>query len=133
VVLRAAVLVREEAVVVLRAAVLVREEAEVGLRAAVLVREEAEAGLRTAVLVREEAELVDVLFFLAVLFLAGMEPPFPSTHHDDDHILHPPSAMSYRVLPGSITNPLACLSRPSALRLEQQQMRQSFDTSREAV
>ena len=76
--LRAAVFVREEAVVGLRAAVFVREEAVVGLRAAVFVREEAVVGLRAAVFVRDEAVVVDVLFFFAVLLLAGMEPPFPS-------------------------------------------------------
>ena len=80
----------------------------VGLRAAVLVREEAVVGLRAAVLVREEAvvvrrRVVDELFVLAVLFLAGMEPPFSiRTHHDDDHILYPASGMGYRALPGSI-------------------------------
>ena len=74
----------------------------VGLRAAVLVREEAVVGLRAAVLVREEAEVVrrrvvDVLFFLAALFLAGMEPPFSTrTHHDNDRILYQASGISYR-------------------------------------
>ena len=106
--LRAGVFVREEAAVGLRAAVLVREEAVVGLRAAVLVREEAVVGLRVAVLVREEAvvirrRVVDVLFVLAVLFLAGMEPPFsPRTHHDDDRIIYPANRISYRALSGSI-------------------------------
>ena len=106
--LRAAVLVREEDAVDFRAAVLVREEAVVGLRAAVLVREEAVVGLRAAVLVREEAAVlrpraVDVLFLGAVLFLAGMEPPHSTkTHHDDDGILHPASGTSYRALPGTI-------------------------------
>ena len=80
----------------------------VRLRAGVFVREEAVVGLRAVVLVREEAEVVrrrvvDVLFFLAVLFLAGMEPPFSiRTHHDDDRILYPASGISYRALPGSI-------------------------------
>ncbi len=87
----------------LRAAVLVREEAAAGLRAAVLVREEAAVGLRAAVLVREEAVVVDVLFCVAVLFLAGMEPSFPiRTHHDDDRILYQASGISYPALPGSI-------------------------------
>ena len=93
--LRAAVLVPEEAAVDLRAAVLVREEAAVDLRAAVLVREEAAVDLPAAVLVREEAvvvrrRVVDVLFFLAVLFSAGMDPPCSTrTHHDNDRILYP--------------------------------------------
>ena len=81
----------------LRAGVFVREEAVVGLRAGVLVREEAVVVLRAAVLVREEVEAVDVLFFFAVLFLVGMEPPLSiRTRHEDDRILYPASGISYR-------------------------------------
>ena len=93
----------------LRAAVLVREEAVVDLRAAVLVREEAVVDLRVAVLIREEAAVVrrravDVLFLGAVLFLAGMEPPLSTrTHHDDERILYPASGIGYRALRGART------------------------------
>ena len=80
----------------------------VGLRAAVFVREEAVVGLRAAVFVREEAAVarprtVDVLFLGAVLFLAGMEPSLSTkTHHDDDRILYPTTGTSYRAVPGTI-------------------------------
>ena len=108
----------------LRAGVFVLEEAEVGLRAAVLVLEEAVVGLRAAVLVLEEAvvvrrRVVDVLFFPAVLFLTGMEPPFTiRTHHDDDRILYPAAEISYPALPGSIEHQDRAGDGPSLHRAE---------------
>ena len=91
----------------------------VDFRAAVLVREEAVVDLRAAVFVREEAAVVrpravDVLFLGAVLFLAGMEPPLSTkTYHDDDRILYPASGTSYRALPGSIEHQDRASDRPA--------------------